>query len=669
MLLGRRSFRLILTSLVIVSFIFVPVFSTKAQKSNHSFPRLANFYLKWTLTESEARQLSNWDLVVLDMEIQYRYPELLRKIRQWNPDIILLVYITPQEIIKDAATSYSEMRRQLVQNIHSDWYLSNASGNRLTWWPGTYLLNVTNQTPISQGQRFNEYLIKFVTQDLLGSGLWDGVFYDNAWDNITYFAGLDIDSNRDGRVDENADELWRSGLRFIYTETRRLARPGTIIVGNGTTRAYREELDGTILENFIAPAWSPTMQTYKFNQGDGQINIINANTGNRGGQDRYQDVRFGLGSTLLEDGYFSYDFGDKDHGQLWRYDEYDINLGKSVNTSVSQFNYSNYQPDVWRRDFEHGLALVNSTDKIQIVALAGEYEKIHGKQDPNINDGSIISETKLSPYDGLLLLKTFATLDDNLFTNGAFARFFHPDGTRARNGFFVFDESYKGGTQIMRLNMNRKNGRELLIVKGNKIQVWRDDGQPYMKVYPYTVNYRGELRVTVGDIIGDERAEIIVAPDFSFTLPIKIYSLGGRKLVEDWYPFGQNYTGGYSLAVAKTQGKKQIVIGVGLNVEPRVALFNSDLKLQNSWLAFEPIFRGGINVAAGDFDNDGNDEVIVGAGPGKKPIIKTFSSSGKQLSSFMAYSTSDTPGIQVGAVDVDFDGKKDIVGFSSGIGL
>nr|HMN27979.1 carbohydrate binding domain-containing protein [Caldilineaceae bacterium] len=41
----------------------------------------------------------------------------------------------------------------------------------------------------------------------------------------------------------------------------------------------------------------------------------------------YPWMRFGLALTLLNDGYFAYEYGDTWHGQDWRYDELDFDLG------------------------------------------------------------------------------------------------------------------------------------------------------------------------------------------------------------------------------------------------------------------------------------------------------------------------------------------------------
>jgi len=61
--------------------------------------------------------------------------------------------------------------------------------------------------------------------------------------------------------------------------------------------------------------------------------------------------------------------------------------------------------DVWRRDYEEGIVLVNATASSKTIDLNGEFRKIKGLQVPEINDGSIVSHIKLQPYDGIILLR------------------------------------------------------------------------------------------------------------------------------------------------------------------------------------------------------------------------------------------------------------------------
>ncbi len=61
--------------------------------------------------------------------------------------------------------------------------------------------------------------------------------------------------------------------------------------------------------------------------------------------------------------------------------------------------------DVWRRDFEHGIVLVNATSQAVTVPLGGSYAKIDGKQDRAVNDGATVNQVTLPPQDGIILLK------------------------------------------------------------------------------------------------------------------------------------------------------------------------------------------------------------------------------------------------------------------------
>lgn len=651
-------------------FLFVPC--VDAARVHHSSPRTANYFLKWELTEVEARELAKWDLVVLDMEIQHRRPDLIRKMRVWNPDIMILVYITPQEIVRNAVSSFSNMRRELVSGVSSEWYLRDSAGKRLSWWPGTYIFNVSNKAPIHDGKRLNTYIVDFVVDELLSTNLWDGVFYDNAWDGIVHFVGSDVDYDLDGTVDTNLDATWQEGMRYIYAETRRRAPADTVLVGNGTSRAYRDDLDGNMLENFIPGAWTNTMNTYAFNDGVGRYNIINANTGNNGGgKTSYQAMRFGLGSTLLQDGYYSYDFGDQEHGQLWYYDEYDIDLGNPTSPSVSSEGHTSYQKDIWRRDFEHGIALVNSTHGHTTVDLGGEYEKIHGSQDTLVNDGMIVNEVDLDSLDAVLLLKTFSSLNDTIFTNGQFARFFRADGSRVRNGFFVFEDAFQGGYQVAHVDLNGNGKRDLLIVRGNSIRAWRDDGQPYMKIYPYGTGYPGKLRIALGDINNNDMLELYVAPESGYPAPIKVYNRNGQQMKNDWYPFGTSYKGGYSIALGNLYNSfsQNLLIGSGVGKAPEVHVYDQFYTPVRTIDVFERSFAGGIDIASGDVDADGKAEIVVGAGPGKGPLIKVLEGDGSEIHSFNAYTTFEKQGIHVEVLDVDFDGKDDIVGFSPDVGF
>ena len=652
--------------LFIISICFLSITSVQAQVSS---PKLANYFLSWTLTSSQVAELSKWDLLVLDMENQIKNPNLIKQIRKNNPDVIILAYITPQEIINSHNSSYSQLRRDLGSGIISEWYLRGGSGEILSYWPGTRMLNITSNCPKVGGKKLNDYMAEFVVNKILSTGLWDGVFYDNAWEEMSWAFGNNIDTNNDGKIDNNPNIAWQQGVKELYEKTRILAGSDIIVVGNASTNVYKDQLDGNMIESFSAAEWASKMNIYKNNQdSQNNFNIINVNTNNTGNNTDYQKMRFGLVSTLLEDGYYSFDYGNQDHGQTWWYDEYNIDLGEPLGSSVSQNNYNSYNSDVWTRSFSNGLSIVNSTAAKKVVDLGGEYEKIHGTQDPQVNDGSIVTETVVDGYDGLLLLKTFDSLQDVLFRNGDFVRFFDAQGERIRNGFFVFEEGYKGGDQIAHIDLDGNGRRDLLVVSKNKIMAWRDDGMIYAKIYPYTAMYRGDLKVAIGDLNKDGLMEIYVAPSAGYNYPIKIYTRHGRKMKQDWYPYGGSYAGGYSLSVLEENksavSRNSLLVGKASG-EPLVSVFDYNYKLAYQWLAFDKFSNIGVNIATGDLNGDNVDEVVIGAGEGYDPVIRVFDKQGSQLyDEFTAYSSFSKPGIEVLTGDVDYDGKDDVIGMS-----
>lgn len=61
--------------------------------------------------------------------------------------------------------------------------------------------------------------------------------------------------------------------------------------------------------------------------------------------------------------------------------------------------------NVFRRDFDTGIALANATSRSRTIQLGGEFVKIKGMQDPAVNDGSSVSTVTIPAYDGLLLVR------------------------------------------------------------------------------------------------------------------------------------------------------------------------------------------------------------------------------------------------------------------------
>ncbi len=85
----------------------------------------------------------------------------------------------------------------------------------------------------------------------------------------------------------------------------------------------------------------------------------------------------------------------------------------------------------------------------------------------------------------------------------------------------------------------------------------------------------------------------------------------------------------------------------------QVAVTEKNGNLKKQFLAYDKNFRGGVNVAAGDVDGDGQDEIITGVSSGGGPQVKIFSGLGALKSQFFAYDKNFRGGVNVAVADVD----------------
>jgi hypothetical protein len=110
-------------------------------------------------------------------------------------------------------------------------------------------------------------------------------------------------------------------------------------------------------------------------------------------------------------------------------------------------------------------------------------------------------------------------------------------------------------------------------------------------------------------------------------------------------------------------GRADIIAGAGPGGGPHVKVFNAvQGNLLHSFDAFDPSFKGGVRVAAGDVNGDGRADVIAGAGPGGGPHVKVFNGvQGNLLHSFFAFDPTFQGGVNVAAGDVNGDGRADVV--------
>jgi hypothetical protein len=307
---------------------------------NPSFPRTGNLWGWWSFSKKSPAYMARTDLWVTGGDVD---EQRIRKLRKLNPNILVLNSINAVE----------------EGGLSEDYYLHDIHGKKIEVWPGSYRLNLT-KTYVADYQAHSAY-------DLLlkNNLICDGMFFDNvmttqSWQTKDIYGNpFVVDANEDGKADDltTFDAAWKAGVFREIREFRRLM-PHAIVTGhsmniqesgiaqlfNGLSIGFRTadvleqetSFDSLLTEyqSWMNKAVKPHVTMFEASPPD-QIAYgydyspekkIPAST-LEFARTLYPYMRFGLGLTLLNDGYFAYEFGDTWHGNDWWYDELNFNLG------------------------------------------------------------------------------------------------------------------------------------------------------------------------------------------------------------------------------------------------------------------------------------------------------------------------------------------------------
>jgi hypothetical protein len=108
--------------------------------------------------------------------------------------------------------------------------------------------------------------------------------------------------------------------------------------------------------------------------------------------------------------------------------------------------------------------------------------------------------------------------------------------------------------------------------------------------------------------------------------------------------------------------ERLVAVGADFGFEPRVKVYDPDGAVRSDFLALPQEMTGGVRVALGDVNGDGFPDVIAGAGPGGPPLVRVFDGrTGGVLEGFLAFEESFTGGVFVTSGDYNGDGNDDLV--------
>lgn len=196
--------------------------------------------------------------------------------------------------------------------------------------------------------------------------------------------------------------------------------------------------------------------------------------------------------------------------------------------------------------------------------------------------------------------------------------------------------------------------------------------QQKLSFYGFDQNFMGGGRVAVGDFNNDGYGDLVVGAGPGGGPHVRVFNRWGNYLNWDIFPFHPDYKGGVDVATGDVDGDgiDELIVGQFRYGQAWVKIYNVDSNkiVLNEFMAFNENFEGGVRVATGDIDGDGIDEIITGAGAGGGPHVRVFSLDGTERFNFFPFHDRFRGGVDVTAGDIDSDGVDEIIASQNSFG-
>ncbi|MBU0649373.1 L,D-transpeptidase family protein [Patescibacteria group bacterium] len=252
------------------------------------------------------------------------------------------------------------------------------------------------------------------------------------------------------------------------------------------------------------------------------------------------------------------------------------------------------------------------------------------------------------------------------------------NGFEVIGNFMAFDQGYNGGSSIAAGDLGDDGVPEIVVGSGQgvppEVKIFRQDGSLVFSFYAYAPSYGQGINVAVCDLDGDGEKEIVTGTQFGGGPHVRVFDSYGNDLSDGgWFAYNKFFRGGVNVACGDwdADGRDEIVTGAGPSGGPHVKIFDSLGNVESEFFAFPPDQLSGVSVAMGQLDQDAAEEVIVAQFSSGDPMVRVFkpgTSNWYKAGEWLAYVEQYQGGVSVSAGDFNNDGVEEVVTMVNGGG-
>ena len=227
--------------------------------------------------------------------------------------------------------------------------------------------------------------------------------------------------------------------------------------------------------------------------------------------------------------------------------------------------------------------------------------------------------------------------------------------------FLAYDKKFRGGVNLSVADVDNDGQAEIITAPFSNgapnIKIFDEFGKIKKQFLAGDKNLKVGINLAAGYLNDLQEMKIVASAGVGSEPQVKIFSLNG-KLINSFFPYEKKFRGGVKVAIANLDGRKnhnrnELIVAPGAGREPQVKIYDDLLKIKKQFFAYNRNWQGGINISAGDINNDGIAELVFGANAGAAPHVRIFDGNVNLIESFYAWPESFKGGVNLAIIKMN----------------